>query len=137
MPQQRGELKDVTWLHPEGYELGANDWTNPDLRTLGMRLDGGAIQEIDAEGDPIEPASMMLIFHADKDDIEFTLPLVDRAEDLSHWVALLSTDSDDGTVSVKARAGDTITVPGRTVMIFLPSTELNGSTLVPDHDDDL
>ncbi len=132
MPQQRGELKDVMWLHPEGYELAANDWTNPDLRTLGMRLDGGAIQEIDAEGDPIEPASIMLIFHAGEEEIEFTLPLVERGEELSHWVALLSTDSEDGVVSVKARAGDAITVPGRTVMIFLPSTELDGSTLVPD-----
>lgn len=132
MPEQRGELKDVTWLHPEGYEFGANDWTNPDLRTLGMRLDGGAIQEIDAEGDPIEPASIMLIFHAGEEDIEFTLPLVERGAELSHWVALLSTDSEDGSVSVKAKAGDTITVPGRTVMIFLPSTELNGSSLVPD-----
>lgn len=126
MPQEEGEFKDVTWLHPEGWEMGAGDWTNPDLRTLGMRLDGGAIQEIDEMGNPIEPASVLLIFHADEVDIEFTLPPVERGADLSHWVALLSTDSDDGSVSLKARAGDTIVIPARTVMLFLPSTELNG-----------
>ena len=129
MPEKEGELKDVIWLHPEGYEFGATDWTNPDLRTLGMRLDGSAIQEIDEMGDPIEPASNLLIFHADEEEIEFTLPLVERGAELSHWVALLSTDSEDGTINLKARAGDTITIPGRTVMFFLPSTELNGTTL--------
>ena len=129
MPQEEGELKDVTWLHPEGWEMGADDWTHPDLRTLGMRLDGGAIQEIDEMGNPIEPASVFLIFHAGEDPIDFTLPLVERGEELSHWVALLSTDAPDGTVSLKARAGDTITVPARTVMIFLPSTEINGQEL--------
>lgn len=125
MPEEQGDLKDVTWLHPEGWELGADDWTHPDLRTLGMRLDGGAIQEIDDMGNPIEPASVLLIFHAGEEPIEFTLPLVERGEELSHWVALMSTDSEDGSVSLKARAGDTIDVPARTVMLFLPSTEVN------------
>lgn len=128
MPQKNGNLPDVIWLHPEGYEFTANEWTNPELRTIGMRLDGGAIQEIDAMGDPIEPASVFLIFHAGEEPIEFTLPLVERGEELSHWVALLSTDSPDGSIKLKARAGDTIDVPGRTVMLFLPSTEVNGIT---------
>lgn len=126
MPQEEGELKDVTWVHHEGWEMGPDDWTHPDLRTLGMRLDGSAIQEIDEMGDPIEPASVLLIFHAGEEPIQFTLPLVERGEELSHWVALLSTASEDGSVSLKAKAGDTIEVPARTVMLFLPSTELNG-----------
>lgn len=126
MPQEEGELKDVTWLHPEGWEMGPGDWTNPELRTLGMRLDGGAIQEIDEMGDPIEPASVFLIFNAEEEAVSFTLPLVERGEELSHWVALLSTDSEDGLVNLKARAGDTVDVPQRTVMLFLPSSELNG-----------
>ena len=127
MPQSQGDMKDVTWLHPEGYELTQSDWTNPELRTLGMRLDGGAIHEINEDGDPIEPASVLLIFHAGEDDTEFTLPPVERGANLSHWVALLSTDSVDGRIAHKARAGDTVPVPARTVLIFLPSTELDGS----------
>ncbi len=69
----------------------------------------------------------MLIFHAGEDDIEFNLPPVERGEDLSHWTALLSTDSPNGEVDLKAPARSRITVPARTVMIFIPSTELNGS----------
>lgn len=132
MPLTKGELPDVMWVHPEGAAFGADDWTNPDLRTLGMRLDGGSIQEIDEMGNPIEPASLMLIFHAGEEEIEFTLPLVERGEDLNHWVALLTTDSDDGSISLTARGGDTITVPGRTVMLFLPSSEINNTTLLDD-----
>ncbi|MCO5225610.1 MAG: glycogen debranching protein GlgX [Thermomicrobiales bacterium] len=127
MPEARDGMKDVTWLNPEGTEFSVNDWSNPDLRTLGMRLDGSAIHEIDEYGDPIEPASILLIFHAGEEPTTFTLPLVERGEELSHWVALLSTDAADGRIALKAKAGDTIPVPARTVMLFLPSTELDGA----------
>jgi isoamylase len=124
LPQKPGSLKDVTWFHPEGWELSDNDWSNPDLRTIGARLAGDAIEEIDEEGNPLRPSSVFLIFHAGEDDIEFMLPLVERAQELNQWTALLSTDSPDGAISRSARARSRITVPGRTVMIFSPSEDL-------------
>ena len=126
LPQRPGGFKDVTWFHPEGWEFSDNDWSNPDLRTIGARLAGDAIQEIDEEGNPLSPSSLMLIFHAGEDDIEFQLPAVERGEELSHWTALLSTDAPDGKTSMKAPARSRITVPARTVMLFVPSSELNG-----------
>ncbi|HWV24977.1 MAG TPA: glycogen debranching protein GlgX [Thermomicrobiales bacterium] len=126
LPQKPGSIKDVTWLKPDGSEFTAKDWNDPDLRTIGMRLAGDAIQEIDDEGNPLQPSSVLLIFHAGEDEIEFVLPTVNREDELSHWTALLSTDSPDGSVSLKARATTSIDIPGRTVMMFVPSTSGNG-----------
>jgi hypothetical protein len=69
---------------------------------------------------------VLLIFHTGEEEIEFVLPLVERENELSHWTALLTTDSPDGSISLKAEANSTITVPGRTVMMFVPSTSENG-----------
>lgn len=124
MPQAEGTLKDVMWLHPEGWEYGVGDWSNPALQTIGVRLDGAAINELDTEGIPLEPTSIMMIIHAGTEPISFVLPQVDRSEDLVNWTALLSTDSPTGETDVVARAGSRIEVPGRTVMLFVPSTEV-------------
>lgn len=124
LPQKPGGFKDVTWLHPEGWEFTDNDWSNPGLRTIGARIAGDAIEEIDEEGNPLRPASLLLIFHAGEDEIEFMLPAVERGEELSHWSALLSTDAPDGCIELTVRARTTITVPGRTVMVFIPTSQL-------------
>jgi hypothetical protein len=91
-----------------------------------MRLAGDAIQEIDPFGNPLNPSSVLLLFHAGEDAIDFVLPLVERGNELNHWTALLTTDTPDGAISLKAEANSTITVPGRTVMMFVPSTSENG-----------
>jgi isoamylase len=119
MPQTPDSIKDVTWLHPEGREFTDDDWTNPDLRTIGMRLAGDAIQETDEMGIPLAPASLMLIFHAGEDPTQFTLPAVERGEGLETWEALLTTDTPDGAIEMTASAGETIDLPGRTVVLFV------------------
>ncbi len=121
-PEHPDSIKDVTWITPAGTEFGPDDWNNPELRTICMRLAGDAIVEIDEEGMPVQPSSLFLIFHAGEEPIEVTLPLVNRADELSHWEALLTTDTPDGQIDLKAEARSTINVPGRTVMIFVPAT---------------
>ncbi len=126
-PEQPGSIKDVTWLRPDGQEFQSHDWSDPELRTIGMRLAGDAIQEIDEEGNPLTPSSVLLLFHGGEDPVEFTLPRVERGDDLSHWTAMLTTDTPDGSISFKAKALSTVTLPGRTVMVFVPSTSEDGS----------
>src|SRR5690606_34870803 len=38
-------IKDVSWWHPEGHEMGEGDWHNGDLHALGMMLSGQGLQE--------------------------------------------------------------------------------------------
>jgi len=122
LPENPGSIKDVTWLKPDGSEFQSGDWANGDLRTIGMRLAGDAIQEIDEQGNPLTPSSVLLLFHAGEEDIEFMLPAVERGEELDSWTALLSTDTPDGHIDLTAKAHTSIAIPGRTVMMFVPAT---------------
>jgi len=80
-----------------------------------MATDG----KTDEMGIPLAPASLMLIFHAGEEPTQFTLPAVERGEGLDIWEALLTTDTPDGAAEITAMAGDTIDLPGRTVMLFV------------------
>src|SRR5699024_10288504 len=84
-PQANGSIKDVTGLKPDGSEFAPEDWNDAERRTIGMRLAGDAIQEIDDNGNPLTPSSVLLLFHAGEDEIEFVLPSVERGGELSHW----------------------------------------------------
>ena len=129
MPQRPGGFKDVTWLHPEGREFTDEDWANPELRTIGMRLAGDAIQETDELGVPLAPASLVLIFHAGEDPVDFVMPAVERGKGLDEWTALISTDSADGSIDLSVRAGAKVQVPGRTVLLFVaPGSERTSRT---------
>lgn len=123
LPENPGSIKDVTWLKPDGTEFQSGDWANGALRTIGMRLAGDAIQEIDENGHPLTPSSVLLLFHAGEEDIEFMLPAVERGEELDSWTALLSTDSPEGDIALTAKAHTSIDVPGRTVMMFVPTAD--------------
>src|SRR5699024_10763694 len=107
--------KDVSWIKSDGSEFGEEDWDDPGLRTIGMHLAG------DEPGNGHQPSPVLLVFHAGEDEIEFMLPSMKRKGSRDGWRALVSTDSGDGSVELTAAAGDCVTVPGRTVMMFVPA----------------
>ena len=45
--------KDLSWFRPDGKELTEDDWGNGQMRCLGLRLAGDAIEEVDDMGEPI------------------------------------------------------------------------------------
>jgi isoamylase len=65
---------DVLWLRPDGGEMAAVDWGTPERKALGMLLDGRAIQERDAHGDPIHGDTLLLLLNAAADRQPFVLP---------------------------------------------------------------
>ncbi len=67
-------LKDITWLRPNGREMRAKDWLTGWTRTLGARISGGQIGDIDERGKPIRDDTMLILLNAHSDEIPFTLP---------------------------------------------------------------
>jgi isoamylase len=67
-------LKDITWLRPNGREMRAKDWLTGWTRTLGARIGGGLIGDIDERGKPIRDDTMLILLNAHSDEIPFTLP---------------------------------------------------------------
>ncbi len=77
-PTNPSGTKDLTWIRPDGHEIEQDDWQNPDLRALGMLIDGHATDEVDERGNPIEGDSLLLMLNGGPHSMQFALPPMDR-----------------------------------------------------------
>jgi len=62
------------WLTPAGQERTDADWSHPGARHLGVRLDGDAIDELDAHGRHITGDTLLILVNAASEPIDFVLP---------------------------------------------------------------
>ena len=58
------EVQDIAWLDPTGAEMTDDMWNSPDVRVLGVRLNGDAIQEINERGERIVDDTFLVMFNA-------------------------------------------------------------------------
>jgi glycogen operon protein len=72
--------KDLTWLKSDGMEMNPDDWNNPGIRCIGMRLAGDAIVEKDEYGDWIFDDTFLVILNADSGKVSFKLGSYSRYE---------------------------------------------------------
>jgi len=70
---QGSEVKDISWFHADGKEMTDEEW-QMGFRSLGLRLSGDAIEEVDAKGSAISGDSFLLLLNAHHEAIPFTLP---------------------------------------------------------------
>src|SRR5574339_527590 len=68
------EVLDIAWLDPSGREMTDEVWNSPDVRSLGVRLNGDAINEVDERGARIIGDTLLLMLNAGEQPIAFTLP---------------------------------------------------------------
>ena len=80
-----------------------------------MFLNGEAIPEPNARGERVVDDSFLLCFNAHKKPIEFTVPDSEYAQ---AWSAVLDTSAATGTTDVVVKAGETISVPSRSVLVL-------------------
>jgi len=73
-PGEGRQAKDLVWLRPDGAELSAEDWQDPEIRRLGMLISGEAHDEIDETGRPVAGESLLLLLNAAGVDCYFQLP---------------------------------------------------------------
>ena len=60
--------KDLAWLRADGTEMTEREWHAPDLRTLGMYLDGDGIRHRGPRGERLTDESYLLVLHAGAED---------------------------------------------------------------------
>ncbi|HKJ23039.1 MAG TPA: glycogen debranching protein GlgX [Gammaproteobacteria bacterium] len=68
------EIKDITWLTPEGEEMTDDQWQHSYARCIGVWLVGDALEEEDEQGRPLVDDTFLLLLNAGTDDIKFKLP---------------------------------------------------------------
>jgi glycogen operon protein len=106
------DVKDVTWLTPEGIEIQEAQWSDAHAKCLGMMLDGRAQESgVKQRG---EDETLLVITNAHHDVVNFKLPEVAEGK---HWVRLL--DTNDPTLARAEYAfGSVYQVTGRSLLLF-------------------
>jgi isoamylase len=82
----RGTL-DIGWFKPDGHSMTDDDWEVGYARSLGVFLNGRAIQGHDEQGRPITDDSFILLFNAHTEGVRWTIP----TEYAAGWRLVLDT----------------------------------------------
>ena len=92
-PFTPGGTKDVTWIRPDGDEMTEAEWSDRELRTIGMALSGRATDEIDQRGRPTYGDTILLLLNGGNRSRSYTLPRIEWA---GIWEELLNTARPPG-----------------------------------------
>jgi glycogen operon protein len=95
------DVLDIAWLDASGREMTDATWSSPDVRCLGVRLNGDAIDEVDERGARIVGDTLLLLLNAGDQMIAVTLPAM---RDEERWETLIDT-SDPWAPSRRLRPG--------------------------------
>jgi glycogen operon protein len=107
------EVKDVTWINPNGEEMRQEHWDDPNSRCFGMLLDGRAQETgIRRRG---ELATLLIIFNPWQDVVKFTLP---AATGGSGWTLRADTNFPDATEDPQFAIGHVYEVTARSLLLF-------------------
>ena len=108
------EVIDIAWLDSSGAEMTDDIWHSPDVRTLGVRLNGDAIQEVDERGRRISGDTLLLLLNAGDYATAFVLP---PTAPIERWDTLIDT-ADPWQPSRRLRAGDRYALRGRSMAVL-------------------
>ncbi len=81
-------VKDIAWLMPEGGELTDQEWNSGAMRSLGVRLNGESMDEVDEQGEHIVGDTLLLLLNNQPESLPFRLP---RHKSSERWVPILDT----------------------------------------------
>jgi glycogen operon protein len=109
------EVKDLTWFRPDGKEMSDEDWNNPQAHSLGLRLAGDAIEEVDARGNRIVDDTLLILLNAHSAPSPFSLP----AQRAKRWELILDTRETTGRRRHRLmRGGESYELEARCLALF-------------------
>jgi isoamylase len=111
------EVKDLSWVRPDGKEMTDDDWAQGYVRCLGVRLAGHAIEEKDPKGRPLLDDTFLLLINAHHEPRPFTLPAHKRGV---LWQPVFDTalyDTNGRAVSL-LRGGEQYDLEGRSLALL-------------------
>jgi isoamylase len=108
------DVRDLTWLSPTGGQMTDDEWDTGWARTLGVRLAGDALGEVDENGDLLEDDTLLLLMNAHHESVPFRLPGGDGVI----WDVLVDTTAADGRSAAKHGAGSTLELRDRSLLLL-------------------
>lgn len=86
-------VKDISWLRPDGEEMTDEEWNASYARCLGLLLHGDAIEEQDEQGRSIRDDTFLLMLNAHHQPISFRMP---QQVGIARWGVEADTCFADG-----------------------------------------
>lgn len=114
-PLHGSALRDIEWFNIEGKAMNSEDWGKKYVKSLCVFLNGTTIPSANPRGDPVVDDSFYIIFNAETETIDFTLPTSEWGE---KWIKEM--DTAEGWMENKTvyNAQDKIKVEGRSLMVL-------------------
>ena len=122
------EVQDIAWLDPTGAEMTDEMWNSPDVRVLGVRLNGDAIQEINERGERIVDDTFLVMFNAGSSPTPFVIPTI---APVGRWETLLDT-ADPWQAPRRFRARERYDLQARSMAVLRLSNRLHDRRRVSD-----
>jgi glycogen operon protein len=115
-PLEGGRLPDAWWFREDGTKMTKADWHDGRRRTLGLFLNGDAIEDVAADGERLRGGSFLVLFNTGPDDAVFRLPA--RRFGRRWRLELDTTQVDAGAGEWSGRSGDDAPVPAWSVVVL-------------------
>jgi glycogen operon protein len=108
------DIKDISWLAPDGKDMTDEAWQAGFVKCLGVRLAGDLIGDTTERGERIVGDTVLVLMNAHHEPIAFTLPLMKECQ---YWERFFDTADDtlNGTAFHENTAYD---LQGRSVVVF-------------------
>ncbi len=114
-PLRGSSVKDIAWLKPDGAEMTDQEWSQDFARSLGVYLEGEALDEVDARGRPVVDDAFLVLFNAHHEPVPFRLPQFG-----GRWRPLIDTVQPDGLAATATLgAGELYPLQGRSLALLL------------------
>jgi isoamylase len=110
-------ISDIGWFRPDGIEMSEEEWAVGFAKSMGVFLNGKAIQSRGPRGERIADDSFYVIFNAHHEPIVFTLPG-------PAWGRRCEVELDTSSVSGRGeigkayRAGQKVSVLARAIKVL-------------------
>jgi glycogen operon protein len=113
-PIRGSAVKDLTFFDPNGNEMSDEDWNNPDVQCIGVRLAGDLIQEVDERGQPLRGDTLLLLLNSNWQEQSFQLPV---PRDNRIWERLIDTAHPDESHTLH-KGRDAYRIYGRSMAVL-------------------
>jgi glycogen operon protein len=115
-PLRGADVADINWFDPSGEQMTDEQWQESFAKSLAVFLNGDAIPQRGPKGEPIKDDSLLILFNAWHEPIDFVLP---PAEFGARWDVMLDTaDPSISEGAVSTKAGDKHPAQGRSVVLL-------------------
>lgn len=109
-------VKDIAWLSANGNELTDHEWNSGMVDSIGVRLNGESIDEVDEFGERITGDTLLILLSNQPNEVSFRMP---RHKPSERWVPLFDTRTSKAPSATEWSSEDLYPLEGRSIAAFM------------------